>query len=166
MLPDQDSLPDPFESLKRAASRVGKREDKEEDEEEEEEEEEEDRKEILERFLDEICRRVRDEGREGEGEEEEGRDGSKRAADAAAAAAFDFDWRWQDFCLDRSVLPAPFDPEQLAGLLPDITETLPEGALWWNYAFGDWWFAEPLGMQMTICTFQCLMFKFKFSIFQ
>jgi len=57
-----------------------------------------------------------------------------------------YDYSWQDF------VPATFsihlgqsssEVPSLLSIVSDVSETVPNGALWFNFVF-DWWFAEPL----------------------
>ena len=57
-----------------------------------------------------------------------------------------YDYSWQDF------VPATFSAQfgqscsevpSLLSIVSDVSETVPNGALWFNFVF-DWWFAEPL----------------------
>merc|ERR1719320_94605 len=57
-----------------------------------------------------------------------------------------YDYSWQDF------VPATFRAQfgqscsevpSLLSIVSDVSETVPNGALWFNFVF-DWWFAEPL----------------------
>jgi len=57
-----------------------------------------------------------------------------------------YDFNWQDF------VPATLSPyfgqsssefPSLLSIVSDVTETVPNGALWFNFVF-DWWFTEPL----------------------
>ena len=57
-----------------------------------------------------------------------------------------YDYSWQDF------VPATFcshfgqpssEVPSLLSIVSDVSETVPNGALWFNFVF-DWWFTEPL----------------------
>ena len=57
-----------------------------------------------------------------------------------------FDFCWQDFLpvsLSPSFLSAQTDIPSLLSLVSDVSDLLPDGALFFNFCF-DWWFTEPL----------------------
>ena len=57
-----------------------------------------------------------------------------------------FEFCWQDFvpvCLNSSFLFGQTNIPSLLSLVSDVSDLLPDGALFFNFCF-DWWFTEPL----------------------
>ena len=57
-----------------------------------------------------------------------------------------FEFCWQDFvpvCLNSSFLFSQTTIPSLLSLVSDVSDLLPDGALFFNFCF-DWWFTEPL----------------------
>lgn len=59
----------------------------------------------------------------------------------------DFLFSWQDFVPDSyktHYRPKDAPLPSLLSILPDVSEDLPQGGVWFNFVFGDWWFTEPI----------------------
>lgn len=57
-----------------------------------------------------------------------------------------YDYSWQDFvpaALSSELSHCSKEVPSLLSIVSDVSDTLPNGALWFNFAF-DWWFTEPL----------------------
>lgn len=73
------------------------------------------------------------------------------ATEESVKNAEEFSWPVYDFCW-QDFVPAALCPNfghsskdlpSLLSIVSDVSETVPNGALWFNFVF-DWWFVEPL----------------------